>query len=133
MLLQPPGSELVQQTRTLSIQNVSPLPFTAILMCMYPFSFKNVRGKLQQLVKTFSPLVFSEYACMIHMCMYYWCLLQELDLNSSQEEEVVLQFDPTYCKDGHSHREESQLVIAYRQHPLRVKPLFTCTYVYFNC
>ena len=127
-ILQPPGSELLQHTQSLSVQNVSPLPFTAVLMCIYPFSFKNVRGKLQQLVCTLAVFLHAcvfVLATLYMVCMFHTIIifLQELELSSSQREEVVVQFDSTYCKDRHSRLEENHLVVAYKQHPLRVRQL----------
>ena len=52
-------------------------------------------------------------------------MIQELELESSQEKEVVVQFDPTYCRDRVSQAEDNQLVVAYREHPLRVRCYYT--------
>ena len=46
---------------------------------------------------------------------------QQLELRPSQKKEVVVQFDPTYCRDRQSRTEDNQLVVAYKEHPLRVR------------
>ena len=54
------------------------------------------------------------------MCVH---VMQELELDSSQKKEVVVQFDPSYCRDRLSCAEDNQLVVAYKEHPLRVSQL----------
>lgn len=87
-------------------------------MCIYPFSFNNVKGKLQQLVRVVKHVYIKAY--FIDVCV----LTQELGLEPSEKKEVAVQFDPSYCRDRHSRTEDNQLVVAYREHPLRVRSLY---------
>ena len=50
-------------------------------------------------------------------------MYQELELNSAQKEDIIVQFDSAHYKERRNHIEESQLAVAYQQHPLRVRPL----------
>ena len=52
-------------------------------------------------------------------------LMQELELEPSQNKDVVIHFDPSYCRDRRSRTEENQLVVAYKEHPMRVRSMIS--------
>ena len=52
-------------------------------------------------------------------------LMQELELEPSQKKDVVVHFDPSYCRDRRSRTEENQLVVAYKEHPMRVRSMIS--------
>ena len=50
------------------------------------------------------------------------CLsVQELNLDCGAEAQVSVTFDPSYCSDKLSRREEKQLSITFREHAHRVR------------
>ena len=50
------------------------------------------------------------------------CLsVQELSLDSGAEAQVMVTFDPSYCSDKLSRREERQLAITFREHTHKVR------------
>ena len=45
---------------------------------------------------------------------------QELTLESSEEAELTILYDSTYCRDKVSRCEEQQLTVEYTKHPQKV-------------
>ena len=89
-VLQSPGSELKCLRNQLAVANISSLPVTAQLHCLYPFNLIVENGER------------SEAA---------------LSLGCGESMVIEVQFDPAYQPDKHSREKESQLTVSYMEHP----------------
>ena len=78
------------QSLSLSLLNISSLPLSTLLSVPPPFSFHSERGLLSEL---------------------------ELELDTQEQREVSVNFDPGAREGRHSYRVQEEMVIRYTEHP----------------
>ena len=147
-LLCPRVSHTVQETssssepleKEVTLKNVSPLHLTPLLETSFPFYLSGCHGARSHVqVGIESNVLFAPSAVFAHckhigdlisvsvctyVCLSVWG--QELSLDCGAEAQVKVTFDPSYCSDKLSRREEKELTIAFKEHSHKVR-LCRCT------
>ena len=144
--MQESGSCPEPQEKRIALKNVSPLQLTPLLETSFPFYLDGCHGARSHIqVRTecngcCSPTLYSvwdEWGCMdvrtslsvplslslsLSLSALSVCLsVQKLNLGCGAQAQVSVTFDPSYCSDKLSRREEKQLSITFREHAHRVR------------
>ena len=119
--VQEPGSSSEPQEKEVALKNVSPLQLTPRLETSFPFYLGGCHGTRShvQVRAECDCCRMSGYLTTLSVSV---CLsVQELSLDSGAEVHVMVTFDPSYCSDKLSRREERQLAITFREHTHKVR------------